>query len=311
MMGSEQNAETAIMPSPVMADEEALRRNAPLVRVKFGAANHRGRVRSNNEDHYLISRISRSFGVLMSNLPDGELPGQVEDAAYAMVVADGMGGLAAGEQASRLAIRTGVRLVLESPKWSLSLDDREIQELMDRMRDYFFKVDEVLIANSKRHRGLEGMGTTLTVVYSVGAAAFVVHAGDSRAYLFRGGKLVQLTRDHTVAQLLADTGAITPEEISTHAHRHHLTNFAGGPSSGIMPEIDTLRLQDGDRILLCTDGLTDMVEDASIAATLSQQPEPQPACQALIDRALAAGGRDNVTALVARYEVPKGTIPVK
>jgi protein phosphatase len=303
-MGTDRNAETAILPSPSLDGETTvLPRGAPL-RVDFGAMTHPGKVRPNNEDHYLVFRISRALSVLKTNLAAGELPDRVEEAGYAMVVADGMGGLAAGEHASRLAIRTAVNLVLESRTWSLRIDEEEAQKLVEKMVDYFRTVDQVLIENGRGGEGLAGMGTTLTVAYSVGPQVFIAHAGDSRVYLYRGKALSQLTHDHTLAQLLADTGEVDAMHIPTNLRRHVLTNFAGGSTSGIVPEIDTLTLKDGDRLLLCSDGLTEMVDDSTIGQILARHPEPQAACRALVDQALKRGGRDNVTVVIARYGIP-------
>ncbi len=279
----------------------ALRRPVLAVRVDFGARSHPGKVRAHNEDNYLITQLGRSLRVIQTSLPESELPGQIEEVAYAMVVADGMGGLAAGERASMLAIRTCVELALKSPKWVMRIDDQEAQQLIGRMREFLLAVDQVLISSAQDEGRLSGMGTTLTCAHSIGADMFIVHVGDSRAYLFRSGRLQQLTRDHTFAQHLADVGAIPPEQVATHASRHVLTNFVGGPSQGVEPEIDVVMLSDGDRILLCSDGLTDMVEDAEITEILGRNPDPVDAARVLVDRALKHGGRDNVTVLVARY----------
>ena len=274
------------------------------VGVEFAAISDPGRVRSNNEDHYLITRMSRTFRPIQTNMPDGELPDPFDDVAYGMVVADGMGGLSAGEKASQLAIRTGVELVLNSPRWATRIDEEEARHLIGRMCEYFRKVDNAVIGESRAHRGLRGMGTTLTLAYSVGADVFIVHAGDSRAYLHRGGRLSQLTRDHTMAQNLADVGAIKPEEVHRHNTRHVLTNFVGGPSLGVDPEIATLQVQDGDILLICSDGLSEMVRDAEIAAILGEARPLEEVVRSLIDRALANGGRDNVTVVLARYSIP-------
>jgi protein phosphatase len=302
-MATDRNSETAILPSPVLPEDESPAGSPPNVRVDFGAMSHPGRVRTNNEDHYLISRISRTLHVLKTNVPAAELPDRMEDFGHVLVVADGMGGMAGGEQASRLAILTGVRLVFDSPKWTFRIDEQEAQELITRMTEFFQKVDAVLIENGREGRGLAGMGTTLTVAYTAGTQAFIFHAGDSRAYLYRGGKLSQVTRDHTVAQLLADSGEIDPEAVATHTRRHVLTNFAGGSTSGIVPEIDIVGLKDGDRLLMCSDGLTEMVDDGTIAETLAEHSDPQAASRALVQHALKRGGRDNVTVLVARYHI--------
>jgi protein phosphatase len=274
------------------------------VRVEFGAVSDIGKVRATNQDHFLVTRIARTLDVLETNLPDGELPARIEDFAYGMVVADGMGGMANGERASILAIQTGVKLVFESPRWALRIDEHEAQQLIERMRQYVRKVDETLTEQARFDPSLSGMGTTLTVAYSVDTHAFVVHAGDSRAYLFHEGELHRLTRDHTVAQELADDGRIPHQTLKAHATRHLLTNFAGGPPRGIIPEISTLELADGDRLLLCSDGLTEMIEDREIAEILDRQSDPRAAARALVGRAIANGGRDNVTVVLARYTVP-------
>ncbi len=272
------------------------------MKVEFGASSHVGKVRAMNQDHYSIFRVARSLDVLSTNLPGGEIPQKVEEFGYAMVVADGMGGMAGGERASILAIQTGIRLVLEAPKWALKIDEQEALQLIDRMRVYFQQVDATLIRETLHDPSLTGMGTTLTVAYSVGNHAFVVHAGDSRAYLLRDGRFRQITRDHTLAQSLADAGKIPAESVGAHSGRHVLVNFAGGPRRGIEPEVGTLELMEGDRLLLCTDGLTGMVTDPEIVAVLNKHHDPKLAAQALIERALDKGGRDNVTVLIARYQ---------
>ena len=275
----------------------------PPVQFDFAALSHPGKVRTNNEDHYVITRMGRTFNLVATNIPQGELADNVDEVAYGMCVADGMGGMAAGEKASQLAIKTGVNLVLNSPMWATRIDEQAANQLISRMRGYFRQVDSVVIGEASTDRHLSGMGTTLTLAYIVGVDAFIIHVGDSRAYLFREGKLDQLTRDHTMAQGLADLGAIKPEEVHRHAKRHVLTNFVGGPSSGVEPDVATLILRDGDILLLCSDGLTEMVKDAEIVAILGRSEPPKVAAQALIDKALEHGGKDNVTVLIARVEV--------
>ena len=147
------------------------------MKVDFGASSHVGKVRAKNQDHFSIVRIARSLDVVSSNIPRFEIPEKVEEFAYGMVVAAGMGGMAGGERASILAIQTGIRLVLEAPKWALRIDEQEARQLVDRMRVYFQQVDATLIRETLYDPSLTGMGTTLTVAYSVGSHAFVVHAG--------------------------------------------------------------------------------------------------------------------------------------
>jgi protein phosphatase len=137
----------------------------------------------------------------------------------------------------------------------------------------------------------------------MGVDLFIVHLGDSRVYLLRQGTLRQLTKDHTVAQAMADAGYIAAEDVRHHVKRNALTNFLGGHHGRVKADLRWLRLADGDRLLLCSDGLNEMVDDASVARILAEHDAPQAASQALLDAALHGGGKDNVTVIVARYAI--------
>ncbi len=228
---------------------------------------------------------------------------KAEEDAYVMAVADGMGGGAFGEMASMLAIRTGVDLTLSAVKWTMKINRHEIEELLERLEAYFYQINQVLIEYTRRDPKLAGMGTTLTVAYTIGTEAFIVHAGDSRAYLLHDGELQRLTRDHTIAQLLADAGEIAPEEVASHALGHVLVNCLGDPDSMVGVEINHVQLADGDVLMLCTDGLSKHLDDDQIAEILTRRTDPEAACQSLIDEALERGGRDNVTVVLGRYSV--------
>jgi PPM family protein phosphatase len=273
------------------------------VQVEFGALSHQGKVRTNNEDSYLAVKLSRLLTPVLTNVPDKYLPVPFEESGYGMVVADGMGGQAAGEVASRTAIQVLMNLTTKAPKWTLKLDDEEARELMAQGINFYKKIDYKLSERAKTEPSLSGMGTTMTGTYSVGKNLFIVHVGDSRAYLFRDEKLYQMTRDQTVAQALADTGQISENDISKHPLRHILTNAMGSHDGDIVAEIQQLKLADGDRILLCSDGLTEMVSDEAIADVLTRIPASADACQALVELALENGGKDNVTVVIARYSV--------
>src|SRR5260370_33454324 len=166
---------------PSVSKHPARSAETPVVPVKvdIDARSDVGKVRANNEDHVLVARISRSLRVLATNLPAEEAPQLIEDNGYAYVVADGMGGMAAGEQASMLALRTGLKLVLGNDRWCLKIDEKEIQQLKQRMQAYFQEVDRTLIERAQANPGLPGMATTLTVAYSVGEHMLLVHAVDS------------------------------------------------------------------------------------------------------------------------------------
>lgn len=275
-----------------------------MVEVDIAALSHTGHVRTNNEDHYLVVRVERSLKTMMTNLTQGSLPERYDEVAYGMVVADGMGGYAAGEVASSQALIKLVELAVETPDWVMRMERRENAEtVMRRMTERFRLIDSALRDSAESDPSLLGMGTTLTAAVSLGAELFVGHIGDSRAYLFRNKRLHQLTRDNTLAQELIDAGIARPQDTATQAMRHVLTAaLATGEQAD--PQVQRFHLSDGDQVLLCTDGLTGMVRDETIATILSDSDSATEACQTMIDLALAAGGSDNTTAIVARYRFP-------
>ena len=273
------------------------------VRAEIGAISHTGRVRSQNEDHFLVSRVSRKQEILLTNLPGDHLPEQTGDDGYLFIVADGMGGMAAGEVASRMAISTSLKLFQRSERWGFRVNHREVREFFDQISRDLQEIDKTLTEQSESDHRLLGMGTTMTAAYSMGVDLFIVHLGDSRVYLSRQGTLRQLTKDHTVAQAMADAGYIAPEAVRHHVKRNALTNFLGGHHGKVKADLRWLRLADGDRLLLCSDGLNEMVDDDSIARILAEHDAPQAATQSLLDAALHGGGKDNVTVIVARYAI--------
>jgi protein phosphatase len=276
-----------------------------LVRVDLGGLSHPGLVRPNNEDHFLITRFGRFFESLQSNVPQIETPARWGETGYAMAVADGIGGGASGDVASQLAIRTLVNLVLNTPDWILLLEDEDMpQEVMRRASERWDDVNEAMAQQADADPKLQGFGTTLTLAWSLGADLFLAHVGDSRAYLLRCKKLHQLTRDHTAAQELADQGVIAPSEVASHHWRHVLTRALGKRGRGVEPDVQRLTLMDADCLLLCSDGLTEMVAADRISEILQQASSAAQACQTLVDAALSAGGRDNVTVVIARYQIP-------
>jgi protein phosphatase len=304
-----ETAEYHFVVSPSAMDTAALKPASTSLHVRFGAVSHPGKVRPKNEDHFLVSQFSRKQKILTTNVPDDQIPEHIGDDAYSMIVADGMGGMAAGDVASRMAITTGLKLFHKSPKWGFKINRKEARELFERVNAYLGEIDMAITRTSEGDRSLFGMGTTLTAAYSIGVDLFIIHVGDSRAYLFRKGVLCQLTRDHTVAQAMADAGYISPEEVRHHNKRNVLTNFLGGHHGKIKADVRWLRLADQDRLLVCSDGLTDMVDDATIGRILGARDKPTDAAQSLVDEALKRGGKDNVTVLVARYEIPSPAQP--
>lgn len=281
----------------------AVPRPSESVRADLAGRSHPGKVRPNNEDHFLIVRFGRFLQTLATNLADGTVPRDHQDSGYGMIVADGMGGMAAGETASRMAITRFVRLALETPDWILSTDEPMVDEVVARAAGRFRDVNETIVDQAQQQPGLAGMGTTLTLAMSFGTTLLIAHVGDSPAYLLRRDELHKLTRPHTLSQAMADLGEIPAGDVAKHRFQHILTRAIGIRGGGGEPETRRFQLADGDRLLLCTDGLADMVDDATIAAELRRRAPADETCQALVDLALEGGGRDNVTTIVADYRI--------
>lgn len=269
------------------------------VQLEFGAASHIGRVRSNNEDHYSVVRRTRSREILLTNVDAADLV-LPDDHAYVMVVTDGVGGRGFGELASEFVLRCGWELAGHASSWLMKYEKTKWDEIRRRIEAYGQRIQQALQEFARENPQTAGMGTTWTCFYVVGADAVVGHLGDSRGYLYRQGQLRQMTRDHTFAQDLIDRG-VPPAQ--TAPYKHILTNSFGDRVDDIHIDTEHLELDDGDRLLLCTDGLSDMVPDDRIAEILSSHSDPQEACDALIQQALDNGGKDNVTVVLADIEV--------
>src|SRR5262245_55146107 len=222
-----------------------------------------------------------------------------------MLVADGVGGAAGGEIASRTAVHALVDLVIETPDWIMRLDKPLANEVLQRMERRFQQVRAVLMERAKAEPALRGMATTMTVAATLGPELLTAHVGDSRAYVYRrGGKLERMTRDQTLAQSLADAGAISEWEIDTHPSRNVLTSALATRGAFVQVELKHAHLADGDQLLLCSDGLTDMVPEDAISRELSASSSPAAKCQRLVDLALENGGKDNVTVVLGRWRIP-------
>jgi PPM family protein phosphatase len=231
------------------------------MKLRVGARTDVGRVREGNEDSYMA-----------------------RDPLYA--VADGMGGHQGGEVASKVALETLERLTLEA-------SGDTAPSLVDAVRE----ANRDVLERASTDPGLHGMGTTLTALVSGGDRILLAHVGDSRAYLLRDGDMEQLTEDHTVAEGLVQEGRLTPQEAEIHPQRNILTR-ALGVDGDIEVDETTHGVRPGDRILLCSDGLTGMVPEQEIQRILTELEDPQRAAEILVDAANDAGGQDNITAVV-------------
>ena len=278
---------------------------SPQVKVEIAGATHVGKVRKNNEDHYLALRVQRSLETLCTNLDEDTLDERFEEVGYGLLVADGMGGMAAGEVASRLALCKLIELVVNTPDWVMRFNQRADETIvLQRITQRFRQVNEALRDEADQNSSMAGMGTTLTVALSFGATLLIGHIGDSRAYVMRGDKLHQMTSDDTLDQALINAGLAEPDTDAAKAVRHVLTAALGAATDRPDPQVVSFKLSHGDQVLLCTDGLTEMVSSEAIASALSKAESSQDACQSLIDLALEGGGKDNVTVLLARYHFP-------
>lgn len=242
------------------------------MKLRVGARTDIGRLRERNEDAYLV-----------------------EEPLFA--VADGMGGHRGGNVASALALET---IRGEGP---LPADP---EALVDRLR----AANRAILQRGAADPRLAGMGTTVTAALCDGERLHVLHVGDSRAYLFRDGSLRQLTEDHTLVQRMVREGRLTPEEAERHPQRSILTR-ALGVEGEVEPDRVTVPLRPGDRVLLCTDGLTGMVDAARIEQVLRDEPDPQRAADLLVEEANRAGGDDNITVVVVDVEEAGNPAPAQ
>ena len=262
----------------------------------------RGRQRPCNEDQFLVASLQRSMVVSSTTLPTSEegLFYLGKPDATLMMVADGMGGKAAGDVASKIAVDSIARYMTSFAPFTGKPKRDTVTGLRTEMRQALVESDLIIRKQIKDEES--SMGTTLTLAYVLWPVLYVAHAGDSRCYLQREGELTQLTTDHTIAQKLADKGIEVDEASEMH---HRLWNALGG-SSDSDPEVYRADLRVDDSILLCSDGLTKHVDDATIAQVIARHPTAIGACRELVDLANRDGGSDNITVVVAhaRLETP-------
>ena len=276
--------------------------NSSMAQVDIATRSYQGSDRPNNDDHYLVLRIERSLETVLTNLPETVLPHRFDETAYGMLVATGMGGMAGGQMASALAVCKLIELVVNTPDWIMRMNRRKAAVVKQRMTERFRKIDEALKQHARKHSSTVGVSVTLTVGCSLGNDLFLSHIGDSRAYLLRGDKLHQLTRDHTMAQALIDAGVGEAENTIVRGMRRVLTD-ALGISLQVNPQVEHLQLCDGDELLLCTGGFIETVDAEAVESILRNASLAEEACRALIN--ITLGGDENATVILARYHFPQ------
>jgi PPM family protein phosphatase len=299
-------ARRALLSSPLGTDDFAPA--SALVRADLAARSHPGVLKS-NEDHYLVLRLGRYEETLFTSLASTDVPRRFDEYAFAAVVADGIGRAGAGAMAARLAINTLAHLHLRLGSWSMRVDSLVASEIVDRSQWMYRLTHEAVLAWYQAHADVGRMAATMTGVYSAGTNLFVAHVGHSRCYLFRKGLLTQLTRDQTLRERLAESRQPTSVGQGIEDGEHIVTSAIGADAETPRIIVEQFRLEDDDTLLLCTNGLTDMVTEEEIADTLASRRTPEEQCSLLLDAALTNGGHDNVTVVLANYHIPKPPAP--
>jgi PPM family protein phosphatase len=284
---------------PLSADPPLQRVLLPALTLQVAGRSECGQ-RPNNEDRFLAVRVERRTKAVATNIAADDLQFVPSQTLWALAVADGMGGHAAGEVASTLALSRALQFAQQGSRSFVSIGEAEVREIMARLESILASVDRAVSEQGTTRAGCTDMGTTLTAAAAAGDCLFVCHVGDSRLYLLRAGTLTRLTRDHTMAQALVDAGLMDAGEAKTHPANHVLTQMIGRGDADF--DLRLVRLQQGDRILLTTDGVTDALNDAEIESLIAGG-DSAAACNALIERALQAGASDNVTVLVADVDL--------
>jgi serine/threonine protein phosphatase PrpC len=262
---------------------------------------HRGKVRPENQDHFLTGSLRKRLNIRQSSLALDKIPLAEERIASFMMVADGVGGGLKGEQASRMALEVATKYIAEGTHCYYQVEDEEV-DLARVLEDGARKCHEAIQQRAASDESAAGMATTLTLFIGVWPWSYVLQVGDSRYYQYRNGELQQISRDQTVAQELADQGIMPPELIEKSPLSNVLSSSIGGRQTA--PVVTRIRNSWGMIHLLCSDGLTKHVSDERIAERLGAMKSARQVCEDLLEDALDGGGTDNVTVVVGRA-IPK------
>lgn len=265
----------------------------PSVHISVFGKTDVGKTRDHNEDTFLVADLSRRVASLQPEVREHE----VGPRGSLFMVADGMGGAAAGEVASRMA----ADLVFShmSQTWP---DDKEVsaQRFAYRMKEAVELANNRIHVHAREHPEVRGMGTTATVAGVFGTDLYLAQVGDSRAYLIRDGKITQITKDQSLMQRLVEAGEISEEEAEQ-SERRNIILQALGPDPRVKVDLTKQALRRGDLLVLCSDGLSGQVKKDEIADLARQTPDLMELCSKLIEQANTRGGPDNITAIAARF----------
>jgi protein phosphatase len=269
--------------------------------LDFFGLTHRGRVRTQNQDHFLVCTVHPQAVVHGSSLPSVDsLPLRGERLATIMLVADGVGSGAEGGEASELAVATITRYVTSTLRSYHAAGSASDEEFLDSLRAAALEAHAAVVAEASTRPGAK-MATTLTLAVAVWPWMYVTQVGDSRCYRFWKGELTQITRDQTVAQNLVDQGILPADRAEKSPFSHVLASAIGGGEA--TPVVSRIDIPTGCVVFLCSDGLTKHVPDAEISKHIGAMESSEQLCRTLLDLALERGGSDNVTIISARARV--------
>lgn len=271
--------------------------------IDYAAITHAGRVRKNNEDAYLVSGVDGEEPQVNGS---GKTPKFCKSGLLA-AVADGMGGAAAGEIASREGV-AAVAIHMFGHWGVLPPEEATEITLVKALHDAATQASEAVLRWSDSERSARGMGSTLTAAMVWQGYAYLAQVGDSRCYLFRRGVLTQLTSDQTLVNELINSGTITAEQARTHPQRNMITQALGSPQP-LRVALSRVALRRGDRLLCCSDGLHGEVADGRIREVLDQNLSPRRCLELLLEDAIAQGARDNVTGVMLALNDPGFPLP--
>lgn len=263
-----------------------------------------GKIRKVNQDQYLVAALHKVIDIHDTSLPPTYRE-RFDSGARALLflVADGVGGGPSGERASSLTLDAIMQYVTNSMRCFYKLDQLASMDLMGELASSIMESHLAVRAESEADPATRGMATTVTMAHVLWPKAYVVHIGDSRCYRLRAETLTQITQDQTVSQALVDAGAMTADQAAASPYASLLTQAVGG-TDDLEPALSQVDLAAGDTLLMCTDGLTKHVSHDAIVRLITEHATAEAASTALVDAALAGGGTDNVTALVARFLIP-------
>jgi serine/threonine protein phosphatase PrpC len=260
---------------------------------------HPGKVRTENQDHFLICALKKQMVVRLTSLPDADnLMAEPERLASLAMVADGVRGGAKGAEASRIALEAVAKYVSSSMRCYYAQGSADDRELSKTLQEGASECHMELLRRGEENLEYRGMATTLTLYLGVWPRAYLLQVGDSRAYLLRRGELIQITRDQTMAQELVDLGVLSRADASDSPLAHRLSSSIGGSQTA--PVVTRFEMTWGNVLLLCSDGVTKHVSDERLHERLRTMTSAKQVCEDLLQDALEGGGSDNITVIVGR-----------